>query len=79
MKKKSKDKKRFEVRGSVSNLNLTRAGSAIVLEVRSRSGKLGEIQIGQGSLFWWGANRRIRKRIGWGKFAEMMNQLAYGE
>jgi hypothetical protein len=41
--------------------------------------KLGEIQIGRGSLFWSGARRQSAKRIHWGRFAEMMDRLAYGD
>jgi hypothetical protein len=34
--------------------------------------------MGRGSLYWWGAHRQKEKRIGWGKFAEMMDESAYG-
>ena len=34
---------------------------------------------GRGSLFWAGARRQSAKRIHWGRFAEMMDRLAYGK
>jgi hypothetical protein len=71
--------KRFAVRTTLENVNLAKAGSALTLLISSRGEKLGEMQIGRGSLFWWGANRKRRKRIAWSKFSEMMNMLAYGD
>lgn len=44
----------------------------------SEGEKLGELQMGQGSLYWWGAHRQKEKRIDWGKFAAMMDTLAHG-
>jgi len=38
---------------------LAEAGSALTLEVYEREGKLGELKIGRGSLFWTGRNRHI--------------------
>jgi len=40
--------------------------------------KIGQLEIGQGSLYWWGKNRRKSKRLDWSRFAEKMNELAYG-
>jgi len=75
---KKSGSQRFTVRASLENVSLAKAGSAMTLRVISRGEKLGELQIGRGSLFWWGASRKTRKRIRWSEFAEMMNQLAYG-
>jgi hypothetical protein len=77
--RKNAGEKRFAVRATLANANLAKAGSALTLLISSRGEKLGEIQIGRGSLFWWGANRKRRKRIAWSKFSEMMNRLAYGD
>jgi hypothetical protein len=76
---KRRPKRRFQVCASLDNLELARTGSAVRLEIESRGEKLGELHIGRGSLFWWGAHRKIRKRVQWAKFAEMLNTLAYGE
>lgn len=75
---KSKEK-RFSVHGTIDNVELTRAGSALKLIVESRGERLGELQIGRGSLFWWGAHRKNRKRVHWSRFADVMNELAYGK
>ncbi len=74
-----KKQKRFTVRASIENLRLAKAGSALTLQIASRGEKLGEIHVGRGSLFWWGASRKTRRRVRWSEFTEMMNQLAYGK
>jgi hypothetical protein len=40
--------------------------------------KLRELWISQGSMFWWGANRKTEKRFWWGKLAEILNREACG-
>ena len=57
---------------------LSKAGTSLDLEIAERGVKLGEITIGRGSIIWRGRNRKSSKRIGWHRFAEMMNELAYG-
>jgi hypothetical protein len=57
---------------------LSKAGSSLTLHIYARKEKIGEIELGRGSLFWRGGKRQIRKRIGWTRFAEMMDDLAYG-
>ena len=69
---------RYEVKAEISNATLAKAKSALTLQIYLREVKLGEIQIGRGSLFWAGARRQSAKRIHWGRFAEMMDRLAYG-
>ena len=69
---------RYEVKAEISNATLAKARSALSLQIYLRHEKLGEIQIGRGSLFWSGARRQSAKRIHWGRFAEMMDRLAYG-
>lgn len=71
--------RKFEVKAEVANFTLAKAKSALTLQIYSREEKLGELQVGRGSLYWWGANRQKEKRVAWGRFAEMMNMLAYGE
>jgi hypothetical protein len=41
--------------------------------------KLGTMVIGSGSINWRGRSRRSAKRITWTRFAEMMDELAYGK
>ena len=61
------------VKATISSFELTKAGSALSLEVYASKLKLGEIIIGQGSLYWFGRGRQKSKRIAWSKFAEMMD------
>lgn len=67
-----------EVRAELTNVELVKAKSALKLEVFVRREKLGELEVGRGSIYWRGANRHLRKRIDWTRFAEMMDGLAYG-
>jgi hypothetical protein len=66
------------VSAKLSVEQLAKAGSALTLEVFGSGGKLGELEIGRGSLFWTGRNRQKSKRIRWPDFATMMDDLAYG-
>lgn len=75
---KPKGARRHSVRAELTNVELVKAKSALRLEVFAHDEKLGEIQIGRGSTYWWGANRQKSKRIDWSKFARMMDELAYG-
>jgi hypothetical protein len=60
----------------------------VVARWRSRSGaerasadeggNIGDITIGRGAIVWHGANRQRIKRIPWSRFADVMNELAYG-
>lgn len=65
-------------RASLNVHELTRAGSSLNVQLYANGEKIGEMEIGQGSLFWYGRSRQKRKRIRWSKFAEMMDELAYG-
>jgi hypothetical protein len=56
---------------------LAEAKSALELKIYSRGEKLGELQIGRGSLYWFGANRQKAKRINWGDLARKLDELAY--
>jgi hypothetical protein len=58
---------------------LSKAGTSLHVEINARGEKIGELEIGRGSLYWKGGKRQIRKRLRWPEFAERMNKLAYGE
>lgn len=66
------------VRAELKVHELSKAGTSILLEILERGEKIGELEIGRGSLFWRGGRRQIRKRVGWARFAELMDRLAYG-
>lgn len=70
---------RHVVRASVSNLELAKARSALRLELFAGGAKIGDLEVGRGSFFWTGRGRHRSKRIGWNRFAEMMDKLAYDE
>jgi len=72
-----KSRKVHSVRANLRVPELTVAGSSLTLELFADKHKIGELLIGQGSLFWYGRNRQKSKRIPWLHFAEMMDDLAY--
>jgi hypothetical protein len=76
--KTSKRPRKHEVKADLSNFELARARSSLHLQIYANQEKIGTIEIGRGSLYWHGRNRQKSKRINWTKFAEMMDQLAYG-
>ena len=71
--------RKYEVKAEIENFSLVKAKSALKLESYCREEKLGELQVGRGSLYWWGAHRQKEKRVSWGRFAQMMDELAYGK
>jgi hypothetical protein len=76
---RSQPQKKYTVRAELDNFELAKAKSALKLQIYSRGQKVGELQLGRGSIYWWGAHRQKEKRIRWGRFAEMMDRLAYGD
>ena len=77
--KKKRSSRVHAVKAQLTVEELAKARSALFLEIHGRDGKLGDLEIGRGSLFWTGGGRQKSKRIGWPRFAEMMDRLAYGE
>ena len=67
------------VTGNLNLVELTKAGSALTLEVYQRKEKLGTIVIGQGSFSWFGKKRRHEKEWRWSSFAKLMDREAYGQ
>ena len=59
----------YEVKAEISNATLAKAKSALTLQIYRKDLKLGELQIGRGSLFWAGARRQSAKRMIRGRFA----------
>ena len=74
---KSKANLVHTVRANLSVKELTKAGTSLNLEIYSRGEKIGEMVVGRGSLYWYGANKQNPKRIDWTRFAQKMNELAY--
>ena len=78
-KRPRRSKRRHEVKAALSNFDLARAGHSLNLQIYAAEEKIGELEIGRGSLYWYGRSRHKSKRINWTMFAEMMDRLAYGD
>jgi hypothetical protein len=69
---------KHEVKAHLSNFDLAKAGSSLNLQIYANREKIGELEVGRGSLYWYGRSRHKSKRINWTEFADMMDRLAYG-
>lgn len=67
-----KNNSNYEVGCTMRAFDLSKAGTAIKLDVRDRYGLFGTVEIGQGSISWRSANGKKTKRIPWSEFAERM-------
>jgi hypothetical protein len=76
---KKRAEQKHTVRASLEIPGLAKAGSSLRLVLFARGEKLGEITLGRGSLYWYGRYRQKRKRVSWTRFADMMDELAYGK
>jgi hypothetical protein len=75
---RKRTKRKHSVIAHLQSIELFKAGSSIDLDIFASKQKIGTLMIGRGSLFWYGRSRQTRKRISWSRFAEMMDELAYG-
>ena len=75
---RKKSRKKHSVSAGLHVKELTKTGSSLNLEIYANKEKIGTLILGSGSLFWFGRKRQKRKRIDWTKFADMMDELAYG-
>lgn len=75
---KKKPRKKHSVEAELKVQSLSKAGTSLDLKVYADQEKIGEIILGRGSLYWYGRNRQKGKRISWSRFAQMMDDLAYG-
>jgi len=71
--------RKHQVKAKLANFELAKARSSLNLEIYLNEEKIGELEIGRGSLFWYGRNRHKSKRLRWARFVKMMDELAYGE
>jgi hypothetical protein len=78
-KRQSRKTHRHEVKAALAHFDLAKAGSSLNLQIYAADEKIGELEVGRGSLYWYGRNRHKSKRINWTTFAEMMDRLAYGD
>ena len=70
--------RKHSVRASIQVQELSKAGTSIEFEIYASGEKIGTIIIGRGSLIWRGGRRQSDKKISWTRFAELMDELAYG-
>ena len=75
--RKAAVERKYEVHAEIENFTLAKAKSALKLQIYSRKEKLGELQIGRGSIRWWSAHSPTEHRIPWARFARMMDERAY--
>ena len=64
--------KKHSVKARLQDLDLSKAGSGIELEIFCDGEKLATIEIGHGSIGWKPARKRQFQRIDWSAFAEHM-------
>jgi hypothetical protein len=70
---------RHVVKAQLANFELVKAGSSLRLQIFSNEEKIGQLEVGRGSLYWYGRNRKSRERVDGSRFADMMDELAYGK
>jgi hypothetical protein len=58
------DVRKHEVKAELSNFQLAKAKSVLTLQIYARRKKVGELQVGRGSLYWWGGASTNKRRNG---------------
>jgi hypothetical protein len=66
--------RKHSVEAEIRNIDLTKAGTSLSLEVFSAGEKVGRLEIGRGSITWWGRNKRLGKPLSWARFADWMER-----
>jgi len=66
---------RHEIKISLRSASvLTKADSALLVEIRDEGNLLGNLEIGRGSVIWWARGKRSGKRINWERFVRAMDE-----
>lgn len=78
-KRKATATRKHEVKADLANFELAKARSSLTLQIYANKEKIGELEIGRGSLYWQGRKKQRSKRLDWSRFADMMDELAYGK
>jgi hypothetical protein len=71
--------RKHAVKANIQLHELSKAGTSIDFEIYASGEKIGTLVIGRGSLTWRGGRRQKEKSISWSRFAELMDELAYGD
>ncbi|HEX8179864.1 MAG TPA: hypothetical protein VF525_10010 [Pyrinomonadaceae bacterium] len=70
--------KKHDVKVQVQVMELSKAGTALTLEIYAEGEKLGEIEIGHGSFGWRRANSKSGfRRRNWSVFTDWLNEQFY--
>lgn len=69
---KNQHSQRFRVNLALQAKDIARADAAVTFKIEGASGRLGTIQIGQGTFGWRGSYGQKFKRIRWDRFFELM-------
>ncbi len=67
-------RRKHTAKATIENLNLTKAGTSINLEIKADEEKLGTFVIGRGSMTWYGNNWKNGRSFSWSKFAAFMEK-----
>jgi hypothetical protein len=67
--------RRHTVKAAVKNIDLTKTGTSISLDVFAAKEKIGTIELGRGTIRWRGRHKQRLKPIPWTRFAEWMDDL----
>ena len=59
----------------MSNIDLTKAGTSISLEVFFDKERIGTVELGSGSFLWYGKNKQKPTQISWSKFSDWMDTV----
>ena len=73
--KRKRGVRKHTVKAAVDNIDLTKAGSSIRLEIHAAGDKIGTVEIGFGSFALVRPIQAKPKRIPWSKLAAWMEEL----
>ena len=76
--KRKRKKRKHEVKVYLQVEKLSKAGSALYLDIFADTEKIGRVEIGRGSFKWFGQNRQKGRRISWSTFAALLDKHCYG-
>ena len=71
----SKRIRKHDVKAAVKNIDLTKAGTSVSLDVYAESEKIGTMELGRGTIRWYGRHQQTPKTISWTRFAEWMGNI----
>jgi hypothetical protein len=75
MPKRKSAVRKHTVKAAVSNIDLTKAGTSIKLEVFAAKEKIGTVELGRGTIRWYGRHKQTAIPISWTRFAEWMDSF----